>query len=113
MSIRSLLVSFATDNAVSVDESAHALHSQVDNAVDEYKRECEVFAGACESVIAENQSVTKESLSPMAAMLLTKDSPDKFPDTLRAVTEYVNLAYVGKRGRRKAGDDSVRLTKRA
>jgi hypothetical protein len=113
MSIRSLLLSFATDNSVSLDESADALHSEIDNTVNEYKRECEVFADACESVIAENPSVTKESLSPMAAMFLTKNSPAAFPDTLRAVTEYVNLAYVGKRGRRKAGDDSVRLAKRA
>ena len=112
MSIRSLILSLASESGVSLDEAAETLHDQIDSVVSAYKHECETYAAACDTVISESPSVTKEALAPMVAMSLSKGNPAAFPETLRAVTEFVNITYVGKRGRRKEGDTSVRLTKR-
>lgn len=112
MSVRSLLLGFASENGVSVDEAAASLHDAIEDTLSVYKRECERFSSACEAILAENPAITKEALSPMVAMSLTVGNPAAFPETLRAVTEFVGLSYVGKRGRRKEGDTSVRLTKR-
>lgn len=113
MSVRSILLSFASENGVSVDEAASCLHDEIDSVLGAYTRECEVYASACESVLAENPAITKEALVPMVAMALSKGSPASFPETLRSVGEFVSINYVGKRGRRKEGDTSARLTKRA
>ena len=112
MSIRSLILSVASESGLSLEEAAASLHEEIESTVSAYKRECERFSTACEAVIAESPSVTKEALAPMVAMSLSKGSPASFPETLRAVSEFVNITYVGKRGRRKEGDNSVRLTKR-
>ena len=112
MSIRSLLLAFAADNHVSLDDAAASLHDAIDNEVSVYKAESERFAAACDAVIADNPTVTKEALAPMVAMSLAGTNPAAFPETLRAVSEFVALTYIGKRGRRSADDTSVRLTKR-
>lgn len=112
MSIKTVLLGIASENKCSLDEAAEILHAQVDSTVSQYKTECERFSSACEQVIAENPSVTKESLAPMVAMAITATNPAAFPATLKAVSEYVDLTYVGKRGRRAADDNSVRLSKR-
>lgn len=112
MNVRSLLLSLASESGLSLDEACDSLHQQIDETVTAYKHECERFSVACEAVIAENPAITKEALSPMVAMSLSKGNPASFPETLRAVSEFVNISYVGKRGRRKEGDNSVRLSKR-
>lgn len=112
MSIKSMILSFAADNKVTLTEAANAVHDEIDNFVETYKRESAVFAAACDKVIAENPSVSKESLAPMVAMALSANNPAAFPSTLKSVSEFVDLTYVGKRGRRAADDNSVRLTKR-
>ena len=113
MSIRSLLLSFAAEAKCSLDEAAEALHAAVDSEATKYKSDCEAFQTACDAVISENPTVTKEALIPMVAMSLTKGNPASFAKVLGDVGEYVNLTYIGKRGRRAADDTSVRLTKRA
>ena len=111
MSIRSLLLSVAAESGLSLDEAASALHQQVDSAVSQYRHESETFQSACDTVLSENPSITKEALIPMVAMAVSKNPAD-FPATLRSVGEFVDLTYVGKRGRRKEGDNSPRLSKR-
>ena len=112
MSIRGLILSVASESGLSLDEAALSLHEQIDNVVSAYKHECETYAAACDAVIADSPAVTKEALAPMVAMSLSKGNPAAFPETLKAVSEFVNITYVGKRGRRKEGDNSVRLSKR-
>jgi hypothetical protein len=112
MSIRSLLLAFAADNNVSVECAAQSLHSSVDVALEQYKAEGELFQAACDDVLTESPSITKEALVPMVAMALTRNNPGSFPEVLRSVSEYVALTYVGKRGRRRAGDETARLSKR-
>ena len=112
MSIRSLLLAFAAENNVSLDAAADSLHASVDHSLSQYKVESERFQQACDSVLADSPTVTKEALVPMVAMQLTKGNPASFPEVLRAVGEFVAITYVGKRGRRRAGDESVRLSKR-
>lgn len=112
MSIRSLILSFAADSKCTLDEAAEAIHAEIDNTVVQYKGECEAYQTACDEILDENPSVTKEALIPMVAMKLSGSNPAKFAETLRGVGEYVNLTYVGKRGRRKADDTSARLSRR-
>ena len=112
MSVRSILLAFAADNNVSLDSAADSLHASVDNALCQYKAEGETFQAACDDVLNESPSITKEALVPMVAMALTRDNPGSFPEVLRSVSEYVALTYVGKRGRRRAGDETSRLSKR-
>lgn len=112
MSIRSMILAFATENNVSLDSAADSIHASIDAELEQYKVESERFQQACDDILADSPSITKEALAPMAAMQLSKGNPSGFPEVLRSVAEFVTLTYVGKRGRRRAGDESVRLSKR-
>lgn len=111
--LRNVIIAFASDNKLTLDEATSALHEALDAAASQYKSECETFAVACDAAIDEDPTLTKESLPALVAMKLSGKNPAAFPATLKAVSEYVSLTYVGKRGRRAADDNSVRLTKRA
>lgn len=112
MTIRNLIIAWASENKCSVDEAADALHSALDAEVTAYKRESEVYGAACDAVIADTPAISKEALPGAVAFRLAQGNPASFASTLAKVTEYVGLTYTGKRGRRAAGDESVRLTKR-
>lgn len=111
--LRSLLLSVARENGISVDDAANSLHTEIEDVLSAYKAESEKFASVCENVIAENPSVSKEALPGMVAMQICANNPTAFPRILKSVSEYVDLTYTGKRGRRSADDNSVRLFKKA
>ena len=110
--VRALLVATATFHKCSVSEASTILQSEVIEAAQNYAEEAVVFNDACEAVISENPTIAKGDLHTFVAMRLAMGDMVRFASLLEPVKEYVNLTYAGKRGRRKEGDTSVRLTKR-
>lgn len=110
--IRTLLVATATANKCSVSEASTILQSEVVNEAKKYAEDSATFEVACDAVIAEKPTVSKGDLPTFAAMHLANGDMTVFANLLEEVREFVNLTYDGKRGRRKDGDLSVRLTKK-
>ena len=110
--VRALLIATATLHKCSVSEASTLLQSYVIEAAHDYAIEAVEFEAACDAVIAEKPTVAKGDLPTFAAMRIAGSDMTRFASILDPVREFVNLTYAGKRGRRKDGDMTVRLTKR-